>query len=90
MKEAYVQEIEKMIASGILVEVGEEDDRIWKANGGKVWYVGHFLLQNESSSSTPIRPVFDLSIPFKYLTIYFQKQSYNKTSSSKEMSLYAI
>lgn len=69
LTEAYVAEMDRMIDSGILVEVTDGDDQAWKARGGRVWYVGHFPVKNPSSTSTPVRPVFDPSIPFKGITL---------------------
>ncbi|XP_064109607.1 uncharacterized protein LOC135217570 [Macrobrachium nipponense] len=48
-----------------MTEVTAEEDVQWKSNGVKVYYICHFAHFNEHSSSTPLRIIFDASVPFK-------------------------
>ncbi|XP_064094411.1 uncharacterized protein LOC135206858 [Macrobrachium nipponense] len=65
LKNWYVEEFEKLINDGYMTEVTAEEDVQWKSNGGKVYYICHFAHFNEHSSSTPLRIIFDASVPFK-------------------------
>lgn len=55
----FIQEFEKMIANGILVEVTEAEHKRWINVDGIVWYVAYFAVINLASESTPLRIVFD-------------------------------
>ncbi|XP_066969222.1 uncharacterized protein [Macrobrachium rosenbergii] len=65
LKNWYVDEFEKLINDGYMTEVTAEEDAQWKSNGGIVYYICHFAHFNEHSSSTPLRIIFDASVPFK-------------------------
>ncbi|XP_068240983.1 uncharacterized protein [Palaemon carinicauda] len=65
LKNWYVDEFEKLINNGYMTEVTAEENAQWKPNGGKVYYICHFAYFNEHSSSTPLRIIFDASVPFK-------------------------
>jgi hypothetical protein len=69
LKDSYISEFEKIIESGVLVKVDEEEDRKWKESGGKIFYVTHFAVLNEFSASTPLRVVFDPTVPFQGIKI---------------------
>ncbi|XP_068208344.1 uncharacterized protein [Palaemon carinicauda] len=65
LKNWYVDKFKKLINDGYMTEVTAEEDAQWKSNGGKVYHICHFTHFNEHSSSTPIRIIFDASVPFK-------------------------
>jgi hypothetical protein len=65
MRDRYIEEFNKIIESHVLTPVTENEDREWKNAGGKVWYVNHFPVLNESSSSTPLRIVFDPTVSYR-------------------------
>ena len=74
MRTWYIEEFDKIVAKGVLVEVGEQEHTDWLASGGRIWYVNHFPVRNEVSASTSLRPVFDATASYRgYLLIIYGK-----------------
>lgn len=69
LKAWYVDEFEKLIQAGYMEEVTEKKDEEWKSKGGNAYYICHFAHLNEHSASTPLRVIFDASVPFRGLAI---------------------
>lgn len=65
LHETYRAEFQAMIDKRIVCEVTTEEAQAWQESGGATWYVPHFPVVNPNSSSTPVRVVFDSSVPYK-------------------------